>query len=172
MQKGSFPSDTFEKLTELGTSTVKKSASVVKKTFDPAKIVEETIGNQQPTDKGIEKLEKGQTKKQTHTPLDFKKLEGKYEDQDKVKEKVLRQHLFQLVKKSGEEVVERKKQNELQKKRQLSYEEEEKKKKEQEKKKLEESQSIPMGKIRRSIFSPKKVAKREQAEVKPASGKQ
>jgi len=172
MQKGSFTSDTFEKLAELGTSTVKKSASAVKQTFDPTKIFEKVVGIEQPKDKGIEKLEKGQSKKQNHTPLDLKKLQSKYEDQDKVKQQVLRQHLFQLVKRSGEDVVERKKQEELEKKRKLTYEEEEKKQKAEEKKKLEQMQTIPMGKIRRSIFSPKKVAKREQAEVKPATGKQ
>jgi hypothetical protein len=172
MAKGGFASDTFEKLAELGTSTVKKSASAVKQTFDPIKIVEKVMGIEQPKDKGVEKLEKGQSKKQNHTPLDLKKLQSKYEDQDKVKEQILRQHLFQLVRRSGEDVVERKKQEEMEKKRKVAYEVEDKKRKEEEKKRLEQMQTIPMGKVRRSIFSPKKVAKREQAEVKPATGKQ
>ncbi len=169
--KGGFLSDTFEKLAELGTSTVKKSASAVKQTFDPTKIVEKVTGAQSSQDKGIEQLEKGQSKKQKSTPLDFKKLQNKYQDQDSQKAEVLRQRLFQLVKRGDEELLERKKQEELQKKQQEVYQQQEKKRKEEEKKRLESS-AIPEGKVRRSIFSPKKVAKRQQAEVKPASGKQ
>lgn len=171
MAKPGFFSDTFEKLAELGVSTVKKSASAVKQTFDPTKIVEKATGSPSSQDKGIEQLEKGQSKKQNHTPLDFKKLQNKYQDQDSQKAEILRQRLFQLVKRGDEEILERKKQEELQKKQQEVYQQQEKKRKEEEKKRFQDS-VIPQGKIRRSIFSHKKVAQRQQAEVKPSTGKQ
>lgn len=171
MVKTGFIGDTFEKLAELGSSTVKKSGQAVKQTFDPTKILEKATGNQSAQDKGMEKLEKGQSQKQNHSPLDFKKLQNKYQDQDSQKAAILRQRLFQLVKRGDEEILERKKQEEQQKKQQELYQQQEKKRKEEEKKRIEAA-PIPVGKIRRSIFSPKKVAKRQQAEVKPASGKQ
>ncbi len=66
-----------------------------------------------------------------------------------------------------------KKQKEVQKKQKETYEGMDKKRREEEKKKqLSMQGGAPQGKIRRSIFSAKKVAKREQAEVKPSAGKQ
>lgn len=170
MPKGSFLDDTFEKLAELGVSTVKKSGAAVKQTFDPLKLAEKTVGSTQ-QDKGMEKLEKGQSQKQKHTPLDFDKLQKKYQDQDTIKMDTLRNRLFQLVKSGDEKILQEKKQEEAQKKQKELYELQEKKRKEEERKRIEQ-QAIPQGKTRRSIFSAKKVAKREQAEVKPAAGKQ
>jgi hypothetical protein len=61
---------------------------------------------------------------------------------------------------------------EAQKKRQEEYEIQEKKRKEQEKKQQKQQGNIPQGKIRRSIFSSKKISERQHAELKPATGKQ
>lgn len=171
MPKGSFLEDTFEKLAELGVSTVKKSGVAVKQTFDPLRLAEKTVGSNTPQDKGMEKLEKGQSQKQKHTPLDFDKLQKKYQDQDAIKMDTLRNRLFQLVKGADEKILQEKKLEEQRKKQKEVYELQEKRRKEEERKRIEQ-QAIPQGKIRRSIFSAKKVAKREQAEVKPAAGKQ
>jgi hypothetical protein len=171
MAKFGFWEDTFEKLTELGVSTAKKSVKSVKQIVDPLKMIDQVTGRSS-SDKGIEQLEKGKSQKQNHTPLDFQKLQKKFQDQDKAETDALRQRLFQMVKSSEEKILMEKKQEEMQKKREEEYTEIEKKKKEEERKKQGAQQIIPQGKIRRSIFSPKKVAKREQAEVKPSAGKQ
>jgi len=171
MAKPGFWEDTFEKLAETGVSTGKKTTQSVKQTFDPLQMLDKVTG-QFSTDHGIDQLEKGQSKKQSHTPLNFPKLQKKYENQDQVKTKMLRQRLFELVKSGEEKSVMKMRREDMEKKRKEQYEVEEKKKKEQEKKKIESIEPTPMGKIRRSIFSAKKVAKREQAEVRPAAGKQ
>ncbi len=171
MAKGTFWSDTFEKLEDLGSSTAKQSAKQVAQTFNPVKILEKATG-QDKGDQGVEKPEKGNSKKDTHTPLDFEKLKKNYENQDKQKTDALRQRLFQLVKSGDERQLDKKKQEEVEKKRKEEYMVQDKKRKEFEKKRQEQMAGTPHGKERRSIFSAKKMAKREQTEVKPASGKQ
>ena len=172
MAKGQFWDDTFEQIVELGSSTAKASVQAVKTTFDPLKMIENATGAKTGNDKGMEKLEQGQQGKKSHTPLDLKKLNEKYDDQDKMKTEALRMRLFQLVKKGDEETVIRMHQAEEEKKRKEEYEVEEKKKKLQEQKRAQEQGGAPHGKQRKSIFSAKKVAQREQTEVKANSGKQ
>ncbi|MCL4374956.1 hypothetical protein M1523_03800 [Patescibacteria group bacterium] len=173
MPKGSFWSDTFEQLAELGKTTVKQSTQAVKQTFNPVKILEKAVkpANNQSGDKGVEKPEGGNKQNQRHTPLDLEKLQQRYQNQDKAKADMLRNRLFQLVKSGEEKVLQEKKQELLEKKRKEEWEKAEKKKRAQEAANQTPAE-VPHGKERRSIFSPKKVAKREQAEVKPASGKQ
>jgi len=171
MAKFGFWEDTFEQLAELGKTTAKQTGKAVKQIVDPTKMAESILGSDK-GDKGMEQLEKGMSSKQNHTKLDFQKLHKKYQNQDKSKTDALRQHLFQIVKSGEEKILMEKRQQEMEKKRKESYEEMEKKRKEQEKKQQEANQLTPQGKIRRSIFSPKKVAKREQAEVRPSTGKQ
>ena len=158
-------------LLELGKSTVKNTGQQLKQTFSPLKILEGIVGggNESPL---IEKNDKNELKReQNSTPLDIEKLRKKYQEQDKQKEEVLRQRLFQLVKRGEEEVFQTQKQQEAEKQRMEAYQEQ-KKRKEEERKRQEALVEVPKGKIRRSIFSPKKVVQRQQAEVKPAAGKQ
>ena len=158
-------------LLELGKSTVKNTGQQLKQTFSPLKILEGIVGggNESPL---IEKNDKNELKgKQNSTPLDTEKLRQRYQEQDKQKEGALRQRLFQLIKRGEEEALQRQKQQEAEKQRMEAYQEQ-KKRKEEERKKQEALVEIPKGKIRRSIFSPKKVVQRQQAEVKPAAGKQ
>lgn len=171
MAKAGFFEDTFEKILEQGAIMGKQSVKQVAKTFDPLQMLDK-VTEQSNSDKRIEQLEKGKSQKQKHTPLDFKKLEKNYENQDKQKTDALRQRLFQLVKGGEEKTLMEGRQKEMEKKRKEAYEENEKKRKVEEKKRQEAMQLTPQGKVRRSIFSPKKVAKREQAEVKPSAGKQ
>jgi len=168
-----FWSDTFEQLTEFGQSTVKKSGQAINQTFSPLKILETTDNS--PLTENSSKKDRGErlpSKKQNSTPLDLESLHKNYQNQDKQKANALRFRLFQMVRSQEEKVIAQKKQEELERKRKLTYEEEQKKRKEKEKKKREQTLVVPKGKIRRSIFSPKKMAERQQAEVKPASGKQ
>lgn len=173
MVKGKFWDDTFEQIVELGGSTAKASAKAVTSTFNPVKIVESAAGlHAKAGTEGKKDKKEGEGGKKNNTPLDFDGLQKKYQSQDKVKAEALRNRLFQLVKKGEEDTLVRKKQEEEEKKRKLAFEEEEKKKKLQEKKKAEAQATVPQGKVRKSIFSPKKVAQREQVEVKANSGKQ
>lgn len=172
MPKGLFWSDTFEQLAELGKTTAKQSVQAVKQTFDPLKMLEKAVSPNAKNDKGIEQLEKGKGKKQSHTPLDFSKLENQYQNQDKIKADNLRNRLFQLVKSGEEKAIMTTKQEEEEKKRKEAYEAQEKKRRQQQTQAQQSQSAIPRGKERRSIFSHKKVAQREQTEVKPASGKQ
>ncbi len=165
--KGGFWEDTFEQLVELGASTTKKTAQAVAHNFSPLTIIEKIIN---PQSSSVEALP---SKKNNHTPLNFEKLEKNYQKQDEQKTAILRQRLFQLVKKGEEEILMKKYQEKIVKKRQETYKEQEKKRREEERKKeLTETASLPQGKIRRSIFTPLKVARRRLTEVKPAAGKQ
>jgi hypothetical protein len=158
-------------LLELGKSTVKNTGQQLKQTFSPLKILEGIIGVGNESHL-IEKNDKNELKReQNSTPLDIEKLSKKYQEQDKQKEEFLRQRLFQLVKRGEEEALQIKKQQEAEKQRMEAYQEQ-KKRKEEERKRQEGLVEAPKGKIRRSIFSPKKMVQRQQAEVKPASGKQ
>jgi len=161
----------WDNLWELGESTVKTTAQELSQTFSPLKILEGMIGEQNENPSVEKNNENDLRKKQNSTPLDTEKLRKIYQEQDKQKEEALRQRLFQLVKRGEEEVLQRQKQQEAEKQRMEAYQEQEKKRKEEERKR-QEVLEIPQGKIRRSIFSPKKVAKRQLAEVKPAAGKQ
>ena len=144
--------DTFEKLVEQGTTQAKKAikstVGQVKQTVSPTKIWEQILGidsNPSIPSNPTNPLETFARSK-SHTPLNLDKLGKSYQDKEKQKTEVLKQRLFQLVKRGEEEILEKKKQD--------------------------QQGEIPKGRVRRSIFSAKKVAQRQHAEVKPASGKQ
>ena len=175
--------DSFEKLVEQGTTQAKKATKSatqqVKRTISPTKMWEQILGldsNSGRTSEVEEERSDGKTSevnkvKGNHTPLNLEKLGKSYQDNEKQKTEALRQRLFQLVKRGEEKVLLEKKQEAEEKKRKEAYEVEMKKKKEEEKKK-QQAGELPKGKIRRSIFSRKKVAQRQHAELKPSSGKQ
>jgi hypothetical protein len=158
--------DIGEQLLELGKSTAKKTVKAVVQTVNPLSALDSQNSNSLANPNSLKN-----PKSPKSTPLDLDKLQNKYQDQDKMKTQALRQRLFQMVKSGDEKLLMEKKQEEMQKKRQEAYQEQEKKRREQEQKN-KQGDVAPQGKVRRSIFSHKKVAKREQTEVKPASGKQ
>ncbi len=166
MAKGSILEDTFEQLVELGSSTAKKTVKSVAQTLNPFDKISET---QNPKQSKSPELPKNPN---NHTPVNFEKLKNKFQDKDKLQAEALRNRLFQIVKREDEKILERKDMEKAQKKRQEEYLAQEKKRKAQEKKQQEQQGNIPMGKIRRSIFSSKKIAERQHAELKPATGKQ
>lgn len=166
MAKGSILGDTFEQLVELGQSTAKKTVKSVAQTLNPFDKTSETQNTKH------SKSPESPKNPKDHTPIDFKKLKNKFQDKDKLQAEALRNQLFQIVKREDEKSLERKKMEEAQKKRQEEYLAQEKKRKEQEKKQQEQQSNIPKGKIRRNIFSLKKTAERQHAELKPATGKQ
>ncbi len=172
MAKPGFFEDTFEKAVEAGVIIVKQSGKQVAQTINPLKILEKAAGSQSPQSPKQPQSPESPKSSQNHTELDFQKLQKNYQDQDKAKTDALRQRLFQMVKAGDEKLLIEQRQKEMQKKQKETYEQVEKKRREEERKKREAAQLIPQGKIRRFIFSPKKVAKREQAEFKPSAGKQ
>lgn len=167
MAKGSILQDTFEQLTELGQSTAKKTVKSVAATFNPLSQTEKSSSDPQQLMK-----EQLKNKKDNHTPLDFNKLQESYKNNDSKKTDMLRQHLFNLVRRADQQILAESKQNEMQKKRQEAYVDAEKKRREAEKKKQQDAGDIPQGKTRKSIFSHKKVAEKQHAETKPSTGKQ
>lgn len=180
MAKGGFWSDTFEQLEQLGTSTAKQTGQAVKSVTVGSlqKALEEFTGgasSPQSSDKGIEKLEKGQAKKQNYTPLDPKKLEEGYKKQDQQKIMDVRQklwHYFNLEKQEEKKATEDTKREEEERKRKEEWQKEEEKKRIEEKAKQQPFVEAPKGRERRSIFAPKKVAKRSQMETRVGAGKQ
>ena len=169
MTKPGFFEDTFEKLVELGSSTGKKTTQALGQTFSPLKIIEKIFG-QDENENRIEK--KKEKKKSNHTPLNLKDLQEKYAQQDKEKETALKNRLFQLVKQGEEKVLQKKKQEEEKRKIMEEKEKEEKERQARLKAQQQAQQEEPKGKIRHSIFSPKKMAQKKHAETKPAVGKQ
>ena len=172
MAKGSILSDTFEQLAELGQSSAKKTVKSVAQTFNPL-----TAGDksEKPPLSSRTREQSDQvegSKKNNHTPLDFEKLKNQYEKNDSQNTDYLRQRLFQLVRQGDEKILYEKRQKEIGKKKQEEAMEQQKKKEKEKKKKILEQGDIPKGKVRRSIFSPKKTAERQHQETRPSIGKQ
>lgn len=170
MAKGRLLDDTFEQLIELGQSTVKQTVKSVAKTFNPLSVFE--TSNSSSSDNNQQLKEKLSKQGSNHTPLNFDKLNKNYQDQEKIRQQALRNRLFQLIKQEEQQSVERDKQKKEETKRSQLYQAEEKKRQEALKKQQEQQEVIPRGKIRKSIFSPKKVAEKTHAETKPSLGKQ
>ncbi len=170
MAKGSLFEDTLEQLAELGSTTAKKSVQQVAATFNPLNLAKKISGEHTSSIEELSRKTAEVKRSKDYTPLDFKKLQENFKDREKIKMDRLRNLLFHIVKREDEKILEHKDIKAAQKKRQEEFSSQEKKIKEKEKKK--QQGDIPIGRIRRSIFSAKKVAQREHAEFKPASGKQ
>ena len=159
MQKGTILGDTFEQLAELGVSSAKKTVKSMSQIVNP---FDKTSGN---------KTAEVNSRKD-HTPLDFKKLQNKFQDKDKLLAEALRNRLFQGVKREDEKILEREEMNEQQKKRQEEYEDQDKKRKKQQYKNQSQQSGMPTGKAKRGFMSRKKSSEQQHVENKPASGKQ
>ncbi len=170
MAKGNILHDSFEQLAELGKTTTKQGVKQIGQTFSPLKILENITGRNQEENinKQMGEMEK---KKDASTPLDFEKLQKKYQDQDKIKTETLRNRLFQMVKREDEKSLEQKKIDYQEKKRKEEYEKTEKQRQKNQQQAAQMSEE-PKGKVRQSIFSPKKMAQRNVTEIRPATGKQ
>jgi len=168
MTKNTILGDAFEQLAELGSSTAKKtvkSVAQIVNPFDQARTSE--VGPEQNTRKTSE-VKRGKN----HTPVDFKKLQNKFQDKDKLQADALSRQFFQNVKREDEKIIQRKEMEEAQKKRQEEYEEQEKKRKGQQQKMQNQQSSMPTGKAKRGTMSRKRSSEQQHVENKPASGKQ
>jgi len=171
--------DSFEGLVEEGKSqakkTVKSAAEQISSSVNVSKMWEQLLGVSDATSQVEEERSDGKTseigKREKHTPLNLEKLAKSYQGLEKQKAESLKQRLFQLVKQGEEKILQEKKTEEVEKKQKSEYDVELKKKKDEEHKTHQQG-DLPKGKVRRSIFSHKKIAERQHAEVKPAGGKQ
>ncbi len=168
MPKGKLLDDTFEQLVELGQSTAKQTVKSVAKAFNPLSVFETSNTSTSSAEQLKEKLSK---EKSNHTPLNLEKLHNNYQNQEKAKQAALRQRLFQLVRQGEQQVIYDKKQQETRKQQEEAYIKQEKQRQETIKRQQEQV-VIPRGKVRKTIFSPKKTAERQHAETKPSVGKQ
>lgn len=180
MKKGGFWDDTFEKALEAGQGMAKSGGKQLKQTFSPANMIKNAFNAEGTADLPAEAHRIGGAKEGVKrmagsTPLDFTKLQEKYQNQDKSKTDALRNRLFQMVKSGDEKIMMEKKQKDEEKKRQEAYQEHEKKRKEAEKQRQAQMSGEPHGKERQSILAPKKKKKvplPSAAEIKPSTGKQ
>lgn len=164
MKKGTILGDTFERLAELGSSTAKKTVKSVEGIVNPFPSNELNESNKTNlTDRD---------KKSSHTPLDFKNLNNKYQDKSKLQAEALSRQFFHNVKREDEKTLEREKLNEQEKKQQEANETYEQKRREQQKKQAQQQDDIPTGKAKRGVMARKKSSEQQHVENKPASGKQ
>jgi len=171
MTKGSILSDTFEQLAELGASTAQKtvkSVAQIVNPFDKTSGAKTSEVNSEQNQARTAEVKRGKD----HTPLDFKKLQEKFKDKEKMKVESLRNRLFQIVKREDEKSLERKKMEEAEKKRNEEHTQQEKKRKEQQQKIQQQQGNVPTGKAKRGFMSRKKSSEQQHVENKPASGKQ
>lgn len=169
--------DTFEKLVEHGQKAGKTAVQSVKPLVSASNFWSQMLGVDSSRSNESNLSNKSNitsevNKGKNHTPLNFDKLGKSYQDSEKQKTEILKNRLFQMVKSGEEKNLYEKKKEEEEKKRKEVYETQQKQQQEIQRKRQQESDSLPRGKIRRSIFSHKKVAERSHTETKPATGKQ
>lgn len=167
MKKGTILGDTFEQLAELGQSTAKKTVKSVAKTFNPFdKITGEKNSPSGEMNRKAEEMKHGKD----HTPLDFKKLNERFQDKDKLQAEALRSRYFQSVKREDEKILERKNMSEQQKKQEEANAAYDERRRDQQKKQSQQD-GLPGGKAKRGVAARKKSSD-QHVENKPASGKQ
>src|SRR3990167_6802104 len=158
MRKGSLLSDTFEELVELGKSTVQKTGKAVHGlTVGTVKKVGQSVVGQQPINSSEHiSQNKEKTNNLNHTPLDIRKIESSYKNEDREKTDKVRQNLrhYLDLQKSEEKKAVYEHEKEEEERVQTIADEEDKKKKEMEGRQIETP--LPKGKERKNIFSPKK----------------
>ncbi len=164
--------NTFEQVLETGRDMAKSSVKQVKETFSPWEMIRNSFDikeSSNDTQDPQSKLKEMRGKGDKHTPLDFDKLNSTYADQDKQKIEIMKQRLFQLVKRDDEKSVQRVHQKKAETERVLSQEEADKQRREQEKRRNSGS-AAPQGKMKG--MRRKKAAEPQPAETKPGSSKQ
>lgn len=167
MAKGSIISDTFEQLAELGQTTAKKTAQSVAQTLNPLNAL---TSSEKASSSASRQRQEMELRANSHTPLDYARLNARYNDQDNQKVDALRNRLFQMVKQDEERLLERKKQEQKQKGDQEEEQHKQKEKNEGDQK-HQEDESLPKGKQRKGMFSPKKKSMEQLTERKASASK-
>ncbi len=175
--------DSFEQILETGKDMAKSSAKQVKETFSPWDMIRNSFTetplrpSESEGSEGQAKVKEMQKKGDKHTPLDFDKLQKSYANQDQKKIDVMKQRLFQIVKKDEEKTLQRSQQTKAEKERVITQEEAEKRRIEYERKQKNAKSGVPEGKSERGTALMGKKKKRQAsepqpAETKPGGGKQ
>ncbi|MCX6732184.1 MAG: hypothetical protein NTV98_01440 [Candidatus Roizmanbacteria bacterium] len=167
----------FEQVREVGSEMAKSSVKQVKETLSPWEMIRNSFSETDKTNQTPDaKLKEMQAKNGgTNTPLDFDKLNKSYANQDQQKIQMMKQRLFQMVKRDDEKTLQRSEQGKAEKQRQEAYEESEKKRRMEEQKRQSAMSAAPEGKSGRgSALSRKKrkATEPQPAETKPGSSKQ
>ncbi|MFH0772708.1 MAG: hypothetical protein V1922_00125 [bacterium] len=170
----------FEQMLETSKDMAKSSAKQVKETFNPWDMIRNSFEGTNPTSENQSSQLKSnelQAKGGKSTPLDFDKLHKSYADQDKNNIAMMKQRLFQLVKKDEEKMMMKKKQEIAEKERTIAQEEAEKRRREEEQRRRYMFSDAPEGKSGRGTALMGKKKKRkptepQPAETKPGGGKQ
>jgi len=170
MAKGKILDDAFEQLVELGQSTASKTVKSAAQIINPFDKVASSTKEDQKSFSNSQ-TEKLKNKKDNHTPLDFDKLKDNFQNKEKIQADLLRSRLFHIVRQGDERSLMEKRQKDIEKKQKEEYDKQ-RKENELRRKKLQQSNELPQGKERKSIFSHKKSAERQHAETKPATGRQ
>lgn len=165
MAKGKILSDTFEQLAEFSASTAKKTVESVAGIVNPFSNESNKTNEAHKTNSPESNLNKN------HTPVDFKELQKKFENKDKIKAEALARQFFQNVKREDQKILDRKEMEEQQKERQEEQEVQDKKRREQQQK-AQNQEIVSTGKTKRGVAKRKKAPEQQHVENKPASGKQ
>ncbi|MEI6532654.1 MAG: hypothetical protein WCO06_02325 [Candidatus Roizmanbacteria bacterium] len=158
IKKRTIVNNTIEQLKDLAVDTAKGSVGAIKDVSSPSSFFESLLGFDKPKDNSDQQkdlMEQLKNKGEKHTPLDFDKLNGKYQNNDKMKLESLRRHLFSLVKREDEKVQVNKQHAVAEQQRQQEYNNQQmmaQKQREQN----QQGGGTPQGKIRRSVLGGKK----------------
>jgi len=145
--KGTLKSNILESIETLGRDTAKGSLDALKKTFNPLELIGKAAGLETKTSDPKEKTKN----RKNHTELDFEQLQKQYDNNDKSKLDAYRQKLFQLVKSGEEKAITEDKQEKQQQAKQETINQ--KQQEEQKKKRINaQSQTGPIGKLRKNIL--------------------
>ena len=167
----------FEQVLETGKDMAKSSAKQVKETFSPWEMIRNSFGDgtSSPEQKINSQAKETAGNGKNNTPLNFDKLQKQYANQDKQKIDVMKQRLFQLVKRDEEKTLMKSKQEKAEKERSIVQEEVDQRRREEEKKRQQAFAGAPQGKSGRGSALSKKRKKPTEpqpAETKPGSSKQ
>ncbi len=165
----------YEQVRESGRDMAKSSAKQVKETFSPWEMIRNSFDTKESPDGNkdqLSKIKEEAGKGDKHTPIDFDKLQKSYADQDKQKIDMMKQRLFQLVKRDEEKTVMKGKQEKAEKQQAVTQEEIDKRRREEEKRRQEAVSAAPEGKAGRGGKKKRKATEPQPAETKPGSSKQ
>jgi len=166
MAKGNFFSDMADQALEFGVQSVKSTTQVPKALNPIPKVFESAKTAGQGVDPGIEKNQSSSQKPKS-TPLDLKKLDERYKNQDNVSVEAMKHRLFKIVKEGEQKAIMDLKREDEERKKKEAMEEEEKKRRRQQEEQQQAQADMPQGKVRKTLgMTSKKVVQDSKQEFK------
>lgn len=170
--------DSFEQVFETGKDMAKSSVKQVADTLNPWDMIRNSFTESKDGQKDqLQQAKEHMGKGGNNTPLNFDKLQKSYANQDQKNIEIMKQRLFQMVKKDDEKTLIISKQAKSEKEQLAIQEDMEQKRREAEQKRRTEYSNVPEGKSGRGTALSGKKKKRQAtepqpAETKPGGGKQ